>query len=111
MPWKIVPVSTENVYHNDNECPRGKEISAADWRRARMDARCARSANRRRHAEGHLPVGAFRLPRAADLPVAAKFRDGQFALDRNSKGTEALAVVAVEADRRLQEPVALRALA
>ena len=21
-----------NVHHNDSECPRGKEISAADWR-------------------------------------------------------------------------------
>ena len=22
-----------NVHHNDDECPRGKEISAADWRK------------------------------------------------------------------------------
>jgi hypothetical protein len=27
-----------NVYHNDNECPRGKEISAADLRKG-MDGR------------------------------------------------------------------------
>jgi hypothetical protein len=50
-------------------------------------------------------VRAFGLASTADLPIAAEFRYGQFSLDCNSKGTEALAVVAVEADSRLIEAV------
>jgi hypothetical protein len=58
-----------------------------------------------------LPIGAFGLSRAADLPVAGKFRDWQCTPASDSKGTEALAVVAVEAHRWLREAVPLPALA
>jgi hypothetical protein len=47
-------------------------------------------------------MGAFRLP-VDDLPVAAYFAYGQSVGDRNGEGTEALAAIAVEADRRLGE--------
>jgi hypothetical protein len=56
-------------------------------------------------------MGAFRLPSAADLPVTAKFRNWQFPLHGHSEGTEALAVIPVEAHCRLQKAVALAAFA
>jgi hypothetical protein len=50
-------------------------------------------------------MGAFGLPRTADLPIPAKFRNRQFSLHGGGEGTEALAVVAVEAHRGLGEPM------
>jgi hypothetical protein len=47
-------------------------------------------------AEGQLPMGVFGLTGTADLAVAAKFTHGKFPL--YAEGTEALAVVLVEAD-------------